>query len=204
LLPLYDPAARFLFGEDAIKRRVLELADIRSGQRVLDVGCGTGTLALRVKEAQPDAQVVGLDGDPKALAIARRKAARAGLDVAFDEGFSYSLPYPDGSFERVLSSFVFHHLAGADKQRSLAEILRVLVPGGVFILLDFGRPVSFWERIIARGLSRSEPTRDNLEGRLVSRMRDAGFSEVEEIERRGTLFGSAWYHRASKGSAAAP
>ena len=76
-LPLYDPIVKLL-GGDAARKALLEQAALRPGQRVLDVGCGTGTLATLIKQLYPDVEVVGLDPDPKALARARRKAARAG------------------------------------------------------------------------------------------------------------------------------
>ena len=140
LLPLYDPLCR-LVGESGLKGRLIELAEISPGQRVLDVGCGTGTLALLLAKAEPRAETLGIDGDPKALAIARRKASVAGTPVQFDEGLAYALPYPDASFDRVLSSFVFHHLTREHKSGALSEILRVLKPGGTLHILDFGRPV---------------------------------------------------------------
>jgi SAM-dependent methyltransferase len=198
LLPLYDPVLRLFFREEQAKRELLAQADVRTGQRVLDVGCGTGTLAILIKAECPQTHVVGLDGDPKALAIARRKAARAGVDVAFDEGLASSLPYSDGSFERVFSSLVLHHLSREHKQRSLSEILRVLTPGGTFHLLDFGRPVTAWERGLARLFFRSPEVRDNVQGGLAALLREAGFADVEELARRGTIVGSVWYYRAAR------
>jgi len=206
LLPLYDPLVKLLFREEEAKRQLLEQADLCPGHRVLDVGCGTGTLLVLVKGVCPEAHVVGLDGDPKALAVARRKTDRAGAEAQLDEGLSYDLPYPDASFDRVLSSFVLHHLTPEHKQRTLAEILRVLAPGGSFHLLDFGRPVGAWDRVLAHLAFHSSEGRDHVEGRLATRLSDAGFAPVEELARRGTLVGSAWYYRATKpvGSRPAP
>jgi ubiquinone/menaquinone biosynthesis C-methylase UbiE len=204
LLPLYDPMVRLLFREEAGKRQLLEQADVRPGQRVLDVGCGTGTLALMIKTEFPEARVVGLDGDPKALARARRKLAEAGVDVALEEGLAYELPYPDASFDRVFSSLVLHHLSREHKRRTLAEILRVLAPGGAFHLLDFGRPVGAWQRALARVAFRSPEGRDHVDGRLAALLREAGFARVEELARRGTLFGSVWYYRAVEADAGSP
>lgn len=198
LLPFYDPVLRVLFCEEELKRRLLEEADVRPGHRVLDVGCGTGTLTILIKTECPEARVVGLDGDPKVLAVARRKAAAADVDLALDEGLAYALPYADGSFDRVFSSMVFHHLTREHKERALAEILRVLAPGGSFHLLDFGRPVSAWERAVTHLLFRGPETRDNIEGRLAALVSEAGFAEVEELARRGTIVGRVWYYRAAK------
>ena len=105
LLPLYDPCVKLLGGE-AAHGALIEQAAPESGQRVLEVGCGTGTLAVRIKRLLADVAVVGLDPDPKALARARRKTARAGVSVQFDLGFGDALPYPEASFDRVLSAFM--------------------------------------------------------------------------------------------------
>ena len=106
-LPLYDPIVKLL-GGDAARKALLEQAALRPGQRVLDVGCGTGTLATLIKQLYPDVEVVGLDPDPKALARARRKAARAGVSIQFDQGFGDELPYPEACsiayFRRLCST----------------------------------------------------------------------------------------------------
>jgi ubiquinone/menaquinone biosynthesis C-methylase UbiE len=108
-LPLYDPIVKLL-GGDAARKALLDQAGLRPGQQVLDVGCGTGTLTTFIKRLHPDITVVGFDPDPRALARARRKAARAGVPIRFDQGFGDDLPYPEASFDRVFSSFMFHHL----------------------------------------------------------------------------------------------
>ena len=109
LLPRYDPLVRLLGGESD-HRELVNQAGLRPSHRVLEVGCGTGNLAILIKRLYPGAEVVGLDPDPKALARARRKAEREAVSVQFDSGFSDELPYPNGSFDRVFSSFMFHHL----------------------------------------------------------------------------------------------
>src|SRR5438128_2336932 len=109
LTPLYDPLVRWFMPERKIKSRFVQQAQVRESHRVLDVGCGTGTLAILIKHAHPKAEVVGLDPDAKALEIANRKAAKAAVQITFEKGFASHLPYPDNSFDRVLSSFAFHH-----------------------------------------------------------------------------------------------
>src|ERR687895_68289 len=79
LTPLYDPLLRWLMREERFKRRLIEQADVRGGHSVLDLGCGTGTLTMMVKQTNPDAEVVGLDGDVNVLKIARAKADKAGV-----------------------------------------------------------------------------------------------------------------------------
>src|SRR5215216_5176906 len=108
-LPLYDPFTK-LVGFDGIRRALLQQAALRPDFRVLDVGCGTGTLAVLIKRLNPSIDVVALDPDPKALVRGRRKAERAGVSVRFDRGFSDALGYPDAGFDRVFSSMMIHHL----------------------------------------------------------------------------------------------
>src|ERR1700752_4927587 len=108
-LPLYDPLIGLL-GGDRARRDLVAQANISSGQRILDIGCGTGTLALMLKRSHADLDVFGLDPDPKALRRAMTKATRAGFSVQFDQGFADELPYSEDSFARVFSSFMFHHL----------------------------------------------------------------------------------------------
>jgi SAM-dependent methyltransferase len=198
LLPLYDPLLRFVLRENRLRREILERAEIGPRDRVLDVGCGTGTQAVLVQRARPGAEVVGIDGDARALARAQRKVADAGLAIRLDEGLATALPYPDTRFERVLSSFVLHHLVDDDKRRALAEIRRVLVPGGALLLVDFGPPATWTERAGAHLLMHGAHAEANLEGRLPALLREAGFARVEELGQRSVGFGRLWTWRATK------
>ena len=137
---LFDPMLRLTTRERTFKERLLGQAGLRADMDVLDLGCGTGTLAVWAKKRAPEADITGLDGDPKVLARARRKAKDARCVVRFDQGFSYDLPYPDASFDRVLSSLFFHHLVRRDKERTIAEERRVLKPGGELHVADWGAP----------------------------------------------------------------
>jgi ubiquinone/menaquinone biosynthesis C-methylase UbiE len=179
LLPLYDPMTRLL-GVQRIHRRLVELAAVERGHRVLEIGCGPGGLVLRAQRMHPDAEVVGLDPDPLALARARRKAERAGLPVRFDQGKAGELPYPDESFDRVLSSFMFHHLDDAEKRRALAEVRRVLRPGGQLHLVDVA---GHHHGPFGRRMQRNEHLRDNAGEGIPDRMREAGLADVRTGER---------------------
>ena len=122
-LPFYDPFVKLL-GADSARRTLLEQANLRPGHRVLDIGCGTGTLVALIKRVHPEVSVVGLHPDPKALARAKKKAARAGVSIQFDQGFSDELPYADASFDRVFSSFMFHHIHADQREKTLQEVYR--------------------------------------------------------------------------------
>jgi len=196
-LPLYDPTLRLLMREDTFRRRFLEQADIRARHWVLDLGCGTGTMAVLIRRERPQCTVVGVDGDPRVLAIARAKAAKAAVPIHFDEALADHLPYTDARFDRVLSSLVLHHLTHDDKLAALREVRRVLEPSGSFHLADFGPPVGWYASLIARLAIRGERVHENLDGRLPRLMREAGFARVEERGYHNTVFGtlalySAW------------
>ena len=136
LLPLYDPLV-WVLRLGRTRQALLREADLRPGHRVLDVGCGTGTLAILAGRMCPGAEIVGIDPDELALARARQKARRAGVKVRFDRARADALPYPDATFDRVLSTFMFHHLPGEEKRAMLGEVRRVLEPGGRLHLQDF-------------------------------------------------------------------
>jgi ubiquinone/menaquinone biosynthesis C-methylase UbiE len=188
MLPFYDPLVKLL-GGDAARRGLLEQALIQPGQRVLDIGCGTGTLVVLIKRLHPEVDVVGLDPDTKALARGKRKAERASVCVQFDQGFSDALPYADASVDRVLSSFMFHHLQREEKDRMLGEVRRVLRPGGFFCLLDFGGPESGENGLLARLIHSNHQLRDNSEERILRLMSQAGFADPKKVRQGTMLFG---------------
>ena len=191
LLPVYDPLTKLL-GIEPVYRALVEQAGLRPGLRVLEVGCGSGSLT--VLAARSDVELVALDPDPRALARARRKASRAGVTVRFDQGLAEALAYPDGVFDRVLSSMVLHHLGDADKVRALREMRRVLRPGGSVELLDLLRPEPH-----AGGLSRLFHSSAALSTApdVVSFMAEAGFTTVRAVAQRHTVLGPVGFFQAS-------
>ena len=196
LLPLYDPFTR-LIGIESAHRRLADEAELESAERVLEIGCGTGNLALLVKRMRPQLQVAGLDPDPKALARAARKARRAGLALKLDRGFADELPYPDGSFDRVLSSLMFHHLEADLRRPSLRQVLRVLRPGGSLHLMDFGGD-SHHLHGLARLSRRSRTLQDNWNDRIPTLMREAGFADAAETGHLTKRIGRLAYYRATR------
>lgn len=198
LTPVYDPLIRWGMREQVFKRRLLERAQVRPGQHVLDLGCGTGTLTIMLKLSEPQATVVGLDGDAQILSIAETKAAQAGAKIFWDLGLAYNLPYNDRSFDVVLSSLMIHHLSSADKLRAFREVRRVLKPGGAFHIVDFGRPNNVADRLQAAFMRQWERAADNFDGRIVPILQEAGFESTGERDPMGTIFGPIWFYQAVK------
>jgi ubiquinone/menaquinone biosynthesis C-methylase UbiE len=187
-LPLYDPLWRVL-GGGRMRATFIRDAGITAGQRVLDIGCGTGSLLIQIAESVPGTHSVGLDPDPKGLARCAEKAASAGVDVRWTQGFADELPQVDASFDRVLSSFMFHHLDLEVKQGMLQEARRVLNPGGELHLVDFGGQHHGKDGLLSRLLHPHEGLADNLGGRISQLFEAAGFADVREVSQNKTLFG---------------
>jgi demethylmenaquinone methyltransferase/2-methoxy-6-polyprenyl-1,4-benzoquinol methylase/phosphoethanolamine N-methyltransferase len=172
---------------------MLDKAGLKTGGRVLEVGCGPGSLALGAKARVGQAgQVVGIDASPEMIEVARGKAQRAGVNVDFRVEVVERLPFPDGSFDAVLSSLMMHHLPDDVKRQGLAEIWRVLKPGGCLVVLDFKRPESRLSRaLLPAMLHRSMPVGVQDLGAL---LQEAGFEGIELSDTQIKMFG---YLRAS-------
>jgi ubiquinone/menaquinone biosynthesis C-methylase UbiE len=126
--------------ERKFRRKLLDLSGVRSGESVLDVGCGTGTLAILAKGIVGRSGVVcGVDASAEMLARARAKAARAGVEVRFENAAAQALPFADSSFDVALGTMMLHHLGRAARRELAAELRRVVKPGGRALLVDFGK-----------------------------------------------------------------
>ncbi|MDQ4098649.1 MAG: methyltransferase domain-containing protein [Actinomycetota bacterium] len=125
--------------ERRFRDRLVQLARLAPGESALDVGCGTGALALAAKAAVGSSGAVcGVDASPQMVARARRKAAKADVDVRFETVAVESLPFADGTFDVVMSTLMLHHLTEEGRRQGIAEIARVLKPGGRFFAVDLG------------------------------------------------------------------
>lgn len=137
LTPFFDISVR-LFGMRGRYARTVELAGIRDGETVLDVGCGTGGLLLAALDAAPGARVTGLDPDVRALELAARKLRRSRRKGTLVRGFADRLPADDGTVDHVISSMALHHVPDAERPAFAREVARVLRPGGKVTILDVG------------------------------------------------------------------
>jgi len=201
LTRFYDPLVRVTTREATFKEALLRQASIRDGHRVLDLGCGTGTLALLVKHAHRGAEVFGLDADPNALKLARTKLAESGVEVRLDQGLASALPYAAESFDRTLSSLFFHHLSSELKLEAMREVLRVLRPGGEFHIADWGKPTGPVMRlgfIAVQLLDGFATTTDNVRGLLPDLLGLAGFEKGETRKSYSTLLGTVALYGARK------
>jgi len=125
----------------AFREKLVDLAHLEPGESVLDVGCGTGSLAIVAKRrVGPTGKVFAIDPSPEMIARASSKAEKAGIDVSFKSGVAEALPFPDGQFDVVLSTLMLHHLPRPVRQQCAREIRRVLSPGGRVLVVDFAQP----------------------------------------------------------------
>ncbi len=179
-----------------LRQRTIALAGVKPSEHLLDVGCGTGGLALEVQRRTAGAgRVIGIDPSSVQITRARAKAARRRLPVEFQIGVIEHLAFPDQTFDVVLATLMMHHLPAHLKQQGLAEIARVLKPEGRLVLADFTR------RRDRRGRAARFHAGGSSLPELAALVRDAGFQKVEMEELaplRGSAFPGAGLVRAIK------
>lgn len=172
----------------SFQKKILNYAQIKDGESILDVGCGAGGLLVMIKSNYPKCKVTGVDPDGKILKLAKGKILRKNLDIELINTWAEELPFGSSTFDLVISSLTFHHLPTEIKKQALKEIYRVLRKDGRFLLVDIGEPKTlFWkikylldpERIFSTG----EYMKDNLEGKIPILVKNVGF-RVKEVSPR--------------------
>jgi demethylmenaquinone methyltransferase/2-methoxy-6-polyprenyl-1,4-benzoquinol methylase/phosphoethanolamine N-methyltransferase len=188
----YDGLVNIMTLGQAHRLRLLTVdqAQLKPGEKVLDVGCGTGGVTIPAKlRVGKTGDVKGIDPAPEMIAVARRKASRAGLEIDFRVGVIESLPFTDGTFDAVTSSLMMHHLPEHLQVEGLAEIRRVLKPGGRILIADMIRPGnSFIKRFFTLLVRHGHAMQFGIED-LPKLMGEAGFEKVEQLDARFLTIG---------------
>lgn len=195
LLPAYDLLTRLL-GFNRVYETLIAQAALAENHTVLEVGCGTGNLAIRVKHSHPAAQVIGCDPDPLALRRAQRKALGVN-GIRFEQCYAQQLPYPDGEFDRVLSSMMLHHLHDDARSAAAAEMFRVLRPSGRLHLVDMGGDATAHHGLAGRFVMRHHGSA-NLGDSIPRLLTAAGFDCTPLTTQPHRVFGRLTYYRATR------
>lgn len=186
--PLYDLLQPLitLGREKRLYERMVEALAPQEGERVLDVGCGTGLLTGRVASRLHAGEVIGIDASVPMIEVARRK--RSSAVCRFEVALAESLPFEDGAFDAVVSALFFHHVPLDLKRRSAEELVRVLRPGGRVVVADLVEPWSFFGKFYAYSgwlVLRQPEIKENIDGRLTPLLCEAGVESL--VPGYGTL-----------------
>ncbi len=162
--------------ERAFRERIVGLARLHAGEAVLDVGCGTGSVAIVAKRlVGPAGEVCGVDASPEMIARAALKARKAGVDISFTTMPAQALPFPNDHFDVALTTLMLHHLSRPGRQQCIAEMKRVLKPGGRVLAVDFANSAG-----AKRGVLAHFGRHGNVElSDIVGLFREAGLNVVD-------------------------
>ena len=202
-LDRYDAAIALMTREKRWRGDLVRLVAAQAGERVVDIGCGTGTLAIALKEAAPASVMLAVDPDPAVLEIARAKADAAGADIRWFEAMGDELDAIDAlqQCDKIVSSLVLHQCSMEVKQAIAAQMFRLLKPGGTLFIADYGEQRSLLMRMLFRQiqlLDGFEYTEPNAKGCVPVILKAAGFEAVEEMRVIPTPTGSISIYRARR------
>lgn len=172
----YDFILGWIGFDKKYRRQIIDILNLPNKKiRVLDVGCGTGTVAVELKQQKSKIELYGIDPDEKILALARKKIIKNSVSVHLKQAYAQKLPFPDNHFDAAYSSLVWHHIPDHAKQECFNEVFRVLKKDGRFVLSDFGKPKYWWLPSAAHFARFFEDGKANYEGRIPAMMEKAGF-----------------------------
>lgn len=197
----YDQMIRWMMPEEKFRSRLVEQANIQACEKILEFGFGTASQTILMKQKTPDAQIIGVDVDPKIRDLALKKFEKTGLDIRLDLYDGATLPYPDSAFDKVVSSLVFHQLTAEQKLKCLRELRRVLKPNGEIHIGDWGEAKHFGMRLaflLVQCLDGFKTTTDNVKGLMPDFMEKAGFKKVRETEFINTRLGTFSFYSGIK------
>lgn len=184
LTPFYDAILNLIGFGYGQRVKIVKLLNLKDGEKLLDVGCGTGSLLIAAKKLHPKISATGIDIDKRILKIAEEKTEKENVKINFVETSADSLPFKDSSFDTVVSTLAFHHLPFDVKKRAITKIKRVLKKNGRFLLVDFGKTDSVWINIFYRiidflGIEEATTLKDNINGKLPILLKQSGFKTTE-------------------------
>ncbi len=197
----YDRTIRWTMPEEKFRRKLVRQVNLQAGEKVLEFGFGTASQTILLKRQTPEAEIIGVDIDPKIRELAWEKVQKAGLEIQLDLYDGQNLPYPDAMFDKVVSSLVFHQLDRTEKALSLLRIHRVLKPGGELHIGDWGKARHLGMRLaflLVQLLDGFKTTNDNVKGLLPEMIAIAGFENVKETGYINTAIGTYSFYKAER------
>ncbi|QYF84899.1 class I SAM-dependent methyltransferase [Brevibacterium sp. PAMC21349] len=198
----YDPLIQWGMQEKKFKTHLVKQATLQPNETIMDLACGTGTLALLIQQLQPGVQVIGVDADPKILLIAKEKIKETQVsNITFEEGFSDKLPFSNNLFHHIFTSLFIHHLTLEIKKKTFKEVLRTLRSGGQFHIIDFEKPQNWLMRVAffpIQFLDGFETTSTHVKGIIPNLLKESGFVSIEETGQFSTITGTLRAYKAFK------
>lgn len=198
LTPMFDFILTTFMKEKELKSRLVSGLNIQDNEKVLDFGCGTGTLAIMIKESVENCDMYAVDVDLEVLEIAERKAEEKKIDINFIKYDGEHLPYETEYFDKIVTSLVLHHLTSEEKYNALNELQRVLKNGGELHILDFGIQKTAYTKLITGVMKHIEPIEDNIRGNIPKYLNELGYVNIQEVGCVNTLLGSVSFYFSNK------
>ncbi len=189
--PMYDPLVRFLACQRQIHDHLLSQLSWSEASLVADIGCGSGTLAIRAADRFPNVTMHAVDIDDRMLAQAKAKPGAE--KVAWIQAQAGVLPIERNTFDVVICSLLLHHLTDNEKSDSLKEMHRLLRSGGKLLLADYDLPANAFAKLrflVVRILDGWQRTRAHAAGLLPGLLEEAGFTNINETTRIATPLGT--------------